>query len=201
MSDRFAQVIRASRRLALAGLLLVAGCQSNDSAEKEESAEKKETAPPMVVPTEQSLDQQLGPRPLAARYLRYAYQGALLSSDHPLNDSLAALMAGAVGGRTLTVVDTFYVESVQAAGDSGHTVRARFPHAVQIQSVTWETSAPTVDAHRSLHVRQNHLREAPHVVGWPAFQRHLQSVAPRAADTVLTRMRATFEEPASEAGV
>jgi hypothetical protein len=181
------------------GLLLLAGCQSDDAPDKTDGAES-ESAPPMVVPTERSLDQSLSPRALATRYLRYAYRGALLSSDHPLNDSLALLMAGSVGGRALTVIDTFYVESVQPT-DSGHTVRARFPRSVDIQSVSWETSAPVIDTRRTLHLRQNHVHEAPHVVGWPAFQRHLRDVAPAAADSVLPRMGTKLGRPPSKAGV
>ncbi len=196
MPDSLPRLVRWSGGLVLAALLL-AGCQSNDADESNET----DDSPPMVAPTERSLDQQVSPRTLARRYLRYAHHGALLSSDHPLSDSLAMLMAGAVGGRTLTVVDTFRIASVQTTGDSVHTVRARFPRSVQIQSVTWETSSATVDATRSIRIRKNHVREAPHVVGWPAFQRHLRDVAPEAADTVLTRMRSQFGGSPSEAGV
>lgn len=192
MSNQFLHLVRRGGGAVLVVVLLLAGCQSDDS-------EKKEKSPPMVAPTEQPSDQKLSPRTLATRYLRYAYRGALLSSDHPLNDSLAMLMAGSVGGRALTIIDTFYVESVQTA-DSVHTVRTRFPRSVQIQSVTWATSPPTVDAQQSLRIRGNYIRKAPHVVGWPAFQTHLRDVAPEAADSVLTNIGNKLNRP-PEAGV
>jgi hypothetical protein len=200
MLNLFCPFVRWSGSLALAGLLLLAGCQSDDSTENEDASSTMKETPPMVTPTDRPPGQQLSPRTLATRYLRYAYAGALLSSDHPLNDSLAALMSGSVGGRRLTVIDTFSVESVQTISDSAHTVRARFPRSVQIQSVTWETSASTIDTFRTLRIRNHHVHEAPHVVGWPAFQRHLQGVAPAAADSVLPRMREKLK-PSSETGV
>jgi len=195
--SRFAQ--NGGGAVLVALLLLLAGCQSDDNAEKEDASSVVKEAPPMAAPTDRSLDRDLSPRTLATRYLWYAYQGALLRSDHPLNDSLALLMAGEVGGRALTVIDTFHVESVQTTGDSAHTVRVRFPRSVDVQSVTWTTSAPTVDAQQSVRIRQNHIHTGPHVVGWPAFQRHLQGVAPAAADSVLPRMREKLKP--SEAGV
>ena len=111
----------------------------------------------------------------------------MLSSEHPLTDSLSALTAGPIGSGTLTIIDTFSVEAVQDSGEGKHTVRVRFPRSVRIQSGSWTTSSPTVDAQRTLRIRQDEVVEGPHVVGWPAFQRHLREVAPAAADTVLER--------------
>lgn len=176
------------KTVLLVGLLLLAGCQSCDAPEEDESA-------PLVAPTERGIGEQLDPRALATRYLRYAYEGALLSSDHPLNDSLSALAASPIGGRGLTVIDTFSVESVQTVEDSGHVVEIQFPRSVRIQSVTWETSAPTIDERHSLRVYENKVHEAPHVVGWPAFQRHLRDVAPEAADSVLERTSSKLKRP------
>jgi hypothetical protein len=105
-----------------------------------------------------------------------------------------------MGGRTLTIIDTFAVESVEAAGEA-HTVRVRFPRSVQVQSVTWTTSAAPTDDERRLRIRGDKITEAPHVVGWPAFQRHLREVAPAAADTVLQRAAAKLKPPRAGAGV
>ena len=174
--------LRNGSKLLLAGLLLLAGCQSCTSTEE---------TPPAVT-TEQSIN----PRALATDYLRYTYQGALLSSDHPLNDSLSALMTGAIGGSTLTIIDTFSVESVEETGTSEHTVQVRFPRSVQIESGTWTLSAPATDTRRSIQIRGSEVYEAPYVAGWPAFQRHLRDVAPAAADTVLERAGAALNRTA-----
>lgn len=48
--------------------------------------------------TPRSTESDLDPRAMATLYMCYAYLGALLRSDHPLNDSLSALMDGPVGG-------------------------------------------------------------------------------------------------------
>ena len=170
--------LRHGSKLLIVGLLLLAGCQSCTSTEK---------TPPAV-----TTEPTVNPRALATDYLRYTYQGALLSSDHPLNDSLSALMAGAIGGSTLTIIDTFTVESVKETGTSEHTVQIRFPRSVQIESGTWSLSAPASDTRRSVRIRGTEVYEAPYVAGWPAFQRHLRDVAPTAADTVLKRAEAAL---------
>jgi len=170
MPSSFHSSFQECSPLLLVGLLLLAGCQSCSSPDD----------PPSAVATEQTTD----PRALATIYLRYAYRGALLSSAHPLNDSLSALTAGSMGGQALTVIDTFAVDSVQT-NEAGYTVRVRFPRSVQVQSGTWTVSPPSVDTSPSLRIRQGEVYEGPHVVGWSAFQNHLQDVAPAAADTVL----------------
>ena len=173
--------LRNGSKLLLAGLLLLAGCQSCTSTEE---------TPPAV-----TAEQTIPPRSLATDYLRYAYQGALLSSDHPLNDSLSAIMAGAIGGSTVTVIDTFSVESVENTGSSEHTIQVRFPRSVQIESGTWSISAPATDTRRPIRIRGDEVYEAPYVVGLPAFQRHLRDVAPAAADTVLERAETALRQP------
>lgn len=188
MSIRLFPRLRGSSALLLTGLLLLGGCESCSSTDD----------PPPAVSTERAS----GPRLLATDYLRYAYQGALLNSQHPLNDSLSALTAGAIGGgRTLTVVDTFYVTSVESSGDAEHTVRVRFPRSVDVQSVSWTTSTPTTDAERTIRIREGKVHEAPHVVGSSAFETHLREVAPAAADTVLEQTNKKLKSSPSGAGV
>lgn len=187
MPTRHLRFIQASTGLLLTGLLLLTGCQSCSTPDEKASA-------PVTPESEQAVEEDRGPRALATRYLDYAYRGALLSSDHPLNDSLTALTDGAIGGgQTITIIDTFHVETVQAVGDSGHAVRFRFPRSVEIESVSWTISAPVVDAQHTLRVRQNTVHDAPHVVGESAFKRHMTEVAPAAADSVLERTNARLE--------
>ena len=169
----------------LLGLLLLSGCQSCTTTDEPPPAATAEQTPP--------------PRTLAADYLRYAYQGALLSSDHPLNDSLSALMTGRISGRTLTVIDTFMIESVEVQ-EEPHTVHVRFPRSVQIQSATWATSPAATDEERRIRIRQAKVSAAPHVVGWPAFQHHLREVAPAAADTVLRQVAIKLKQSRSDEG-
>jgi hypothetical protein len=100
----------------------------------------------------------------------------------------------------LTVIDTFMIDSVEAQGET-HTVHVRFPRSVQIQSVAWNTTPAATDAERHIRIQKNKIFKAPHVVGWPAFQRHLREVAPAAADTVLERTATKLRQSRSEAGL
>jgi hypothetical protein len=185
--------------LALLLLLTLTGCQS-DSSEDDTETDAPGTPPQAVSPRPTTPAPDLDPRALASRYMRYAYQGALLRSDHPLNDSLAVLMSTPVGGQALTVIDTFEIASVEQVGDAEHTVQVQAPHAVRIKSVTWDTAPPVTNQSFTLRTSDGRLTDAPHVVGWPAFQRHIRSVAPDEAEAIIERMASELDASPSQSG-
>lgn len=172
------------------GLLFLAGCQSC-------STDEQSPSPPPDAVTTRPAPETSGPHALASRFMHYAYQGAMLRSDHPLNDSLSALLEHPIGGQEVTVIDTFHVQSADEVGDDQYTVQVQVPHAVTIKAVSWDTSSPVENESFELRTSKTKIRKAPHVVGWPAFQRHIRNVAPEDAETILSEVSSKLKKSPS----
>lgn len=95
------------------------------------------------------------------------------------------------------MIDTFHVESAERVDDAEYTVNVRAPYAVDIKSVSWDTSPPVADKSFTLRTSEEGIREAPHVVGWPAFQRHIRDVAPEEAGAILKQVGSKLNESPS----
>lgn len=162
--------------------LLLAGCGEDLPDDGSEPADSTSTA---FVPTEvQTLTQ---------RFLEYSYRGAMLSSTHPLNDSLQALTSYSGLGSEVMLVDTFSVDSIRAHGDSMFVAEVRFPQALTVSS-EWQTSNPAVNVQRTLRIQALKVASAPRIVGWTALQDHIRNVRPENAQETVQRLRKRFEQ-------
>jgi len=124
----------------------------------------------------------------------------MLSSTHPLNDSLQALTSYSGLGSQVMLVDTFSIESVRARSDSVYVAEVRFPRTLMISS-EWQASDPTVDVQRTLRIQSSKVADAPRIVGWSALQTHIQEVRSEQAQTTIQRIRDQFEQLRKKPGV
>jgi hypothetical protein len=174
--------------LACLALLLV-GCEESD-------------APPPPDPADSTSASSVHPeiQTLAQRFLRYSYRGAMLSSSHPLNDSLQAFTSYSGLGSEVMLVDTFSVESVRSRNDSVFVAQVRFPHALMISS-DWQASDPAVDVQRSLQIQSSMVTSAPRTVGWPALRAHILDIRPEKGQATVQRIQERFEQLEASSGV
>lgn len=183
---------RFNRALSLAGVvtvmavLVLSGCGSDSTEETGDN------------PTAGARTSEA--RSMAGRFLRYSYEGAILSSTHPLNDSISALVRHPAPGKYVTLVDTFVVESAEVTSDTTAMVSATFPHAIKVSS-DWRTKEPQVDAQRTLRLGPDRILEGPRIVGWKALEAHILEVVSDSGDAVVKRIQNRFrrvtEEPAT----
>lgn len=170
--------------------LLLGGCEGSENPPDDpEPADSMSTS---SVPTEV--------QSLAQRFLEYSHRGAMLSSTHPLNDSLQALTSYSGLGNQVMLVDTFSIESVRARSDSVYVAKVRFPRTLMISS-EWQASDPAVDVQRTLRIQSSKVADAPRIVGWSALQAHIQEVRPEQAQTTVQRIRDQFEQLRKKPGV
>lgn len=159
--------------------LALSGCGNGDSG-----VEAKDTT---------AVGENRAARTLAHRFLRYSYEGAILRSTHPLNDSVAALVNHPAPGRYLTLVDTFSIGTTGVESDSVSTVSVTFPHAIKVSS-DWRTTEPEVGAQRTLRVGRERILEGPGIVGWRALKAHILDVVPDSGDAVAARIEERFRQ-------
>lgn len=167
---------------------LLAGCGSSNSDDPNDSTPTDSTSTSSATAEA---------RTLAQRFLRYAYRGAMLSSTHPLNDSLQTLTSYSGLGSQVMLVDTFSVESVRTRNDSVFVAEVRFPRTLMVSS-EWQASDPAVDVQRTLRIQSSKVASAPRIVGWTALQAHIQDVRPDQARATIQRLRKQFEQVRKE---
>jgi hypothetical protein len=149
--------------LALGLAVTLVGCGNADSDVSPEPTMITKEAEPEPEPTT-----------VAQKFVGLSYKGALLRSDHPLNDSLFAYLKGPWVGESITVADTVYIESTTAASDTGYTATVEMPRAVRV--TPWSVSQLGTNVMRSVEVRNGSVVSGPHVVGWPAFRDHVMGL-------------------------
>lgn len=172
--------------------VLVVGCSNED--DPDEDRDTTAVAPPPSIPADSSAQADALTRRLAARFLRYSYQGASLRSTHPLNDSLNALTAGMGPGGPVTLVDTFSIDSASVAhAGSTHTVQVRVPHALTVTKV-WKTSNPQSNHSFTIRIVNDKVAKAPRIVGWPALRAHVRRVEPDEGEAIVERLRTRWAD-------
>lgn len=176
--------------LACFALLLV-GCGKSYDPPNNSSNSADSTSTAAVPPEVQTLTQ---------RFLEYSYRGAMLSSTHPLNDSLQALTSYSGLGSEVMLVDTFSVDSVRAHSDSGFVAEVRFPRALMVSS-EWQTSNPAVNVQRTLRIQSLKVASAPRIVGWAALREHIRDVRPDQAQATTQRIQKQFKQLRERPGV
>ena len=169
--------------------LLLAGCGQDLPDDGSEPADSTSTA---AVPPEV--------RALTQRFLEYSYRGAMLSSTHPLSDSLQALTGYSGLDSEVMLVDTFSVDSVRAHSDSGFVAEVRFPRALMVSS-EWQTSNPAVNVQRTLRIQSLKVASAPRIVGWAALREHIRDVRPDQAQATTQRIQKQFKQLRERPGV
>lgn len=183
--SRTSQARSLAAALAIATALFLSGCGDGET----HAPNRDTTAVAKAQPA----------RSMARRFLRYSYEGAHLSSTHPLSDSVAALIQHPAPGEYVILVDTFSVGTASVRSDSVSVVSVTFPRALKV-SLDWRTTDPEVDAERTLRVGPNRILEAPRIVGWPALRAHIVDVVADSGAAVATRIEERFRELAKAPG-
>jgi hypothetical protein len=149
--------------LVVALLVPLVGCGDGDA--------DINTEPTMIT---KEMDPEPQPTTVAQKFVSLSYQGALLQSNHPLNDSLFTYLEGPWVGESITVADTVLIESTTAESDTGYTATVEMPKAVSV--TPWSVSQLGTNVMRTVEVRGGKVVSGPHVVGWPAFREHVMGL-------------------------